>query len=291
MTALTKDGKFDQYGTPDEIYPHLLDFPVEAATSLFGGGMVATNAAGNAVPASSSAALKLWGRCEKQVLNTVAAGFGTAGALRVSVRAGVFEYTNGTGGDVIAQANVGQACYASDDNTVNLTDGGGTRPYAGVIINVRPSGKVAVYVGMPGAYAPESQEGSLQHLVIDVPLATIQAATSGTAFNVGAVLPANVRVMAADINVIQVVAGGSIATSAVAKVQNTGETAGSLAGGSGGANVFTGATLGPAPVTGSNPYPSRGGQQLQMTITTGAGALSGATTGHLAVDIFYVELA
>jgi len=89
---------------------------------------------------------------------------------------------------------------------VNLTDGGGTRPYAGVIQQVPTSGpylgQIAVLVGMPGAYAPSDQSGAVQRVTTDIPLGTITAQTSGTAFNVGGALPANARVLAAEINVI-----------------------------------------------------------------------------------------
>lgn len=160
MTALTQDRKTDQLNTPDSPMPTVLNFPVEAATTIFGGALVATNAAGNAVPASATSAQKLWGRCKRQVVNTTAAGFGAAGALQVTVDAGVFYFNNGAGGDAIAAANVGQYCYAADDNTVTLTDGGGTRPLAGVIFGVgeyglSPTGvgQIAVGVGFSSPYA------------------------------------------------------------------------------------------------------------------------------------------
>jgi hypothetical protein len=152
MTALTQDRKTDQFGTPDIVDPQLLSFPVAAATTIYGGAMVATDAAGNAVPASSSAALKIWGRCEKQVVNTVAAGFGAAGDLRVDVRQGVFFQKNGAGVDLIGAGDAGKLCYASDDNIVNLTDGSGLRPAAGKIFGLRLDGQVAVGLGMPSLY-------------------------------------------------------------------------------------------------------------------------------------------
>ena len=61
MTALAQDRITNQYGTPDSVEPLLLSFPVAAATTIYGGSLVATNAAGYAVPASASNALKIWG--------------------------------------------------------------------------------------------------------------------------------------------------------------------------------------------------------------------------------------
>jgi len=148
MTALLKDRKTDQFGTPDEVDPSLLDFPVAASAVIYGGAMVATNAAGDAVKVTASSALKVWGRCERQVDNTG----GAAGALRVSVRQGVFFFTNGAGANAIGAGDVGKLCYASDDNTVNLTDGAGLWPAAGKIFGLNASGQVAVGLGFTSLY-------------------------------------------------------------------------------------------------------------------------------------------
>ncbi len=147
MTALAQDRKTDRYQVEDSVWPLLLSFPIEAATNVYAGGMGATNAAGNMVPASASSALKLWGRIEQQVLNSG----GAAGAAQVPVRPGTYYFNSGAGADAIVQANVGSFCYASDDNTVNLTDLGGTRPLAGLIININPNGQIGVLVGVAGA--------------------------------------------------------------------------------------------------------------------------------------------
>lgn len=152
MTVLAKDRKTDQFGSPDEVEPRLIDFPVAAATSLYGGAIVATDASGNAVPGSASTALKIWGRCEQQQINTVAAGFGTAGDLTVTVRRGVFFLASGAGVDAIGDDDVGKLCYVIDDQTVGLTDGAGLRPAAGVVYNIRDDGQVGVGLGFTSLY-------------------------------------------------------------------------------------------------------------------------------------------
>jgi len=155
MTALAMDRLTDQLGTPEMVLPQLLSFPVEADTIIYGGALVAINASGNAVPASSSSALRCVGRCEKVADNRTAAhggpGPGTAGAIQVSVHAGVFYFNSGTGADLISIATL-QLCFASDDNTVNATDAGGTRPCVGPVLNVRLDGQVGVLVGFPSLY-------------------------------------------------------------------------------------------------------------------------------------------
>ena len=153
MTALALDRKTDQLGTAPEVYPPLLTYPVAAATIIYAGALVALNASGFAVPASASAALKCVGRAETKVDNSA----GAAGALAVDVHPGVFFFDQGSGADAIVRANLGSYCYASDDHTVNLTDAGGVRPLAGVILGLSAdygltSGQIAVGVGMATPY-------------------------------------------------------------------------------------------------------------------------------------------
>src|SRR5262249_50258134 len=100
MTALGADRKTDKLGTEDVVYPGLLRYPVEANTTIYGGALVAINAAGNAVPASSIGALKCLGRAERQIANQSTGGTvgpdgiasGAAGSIAVPVRQGVFYF-------------------------------------------------------------------------------------------------------------------------------------------------------------------------------------------------------
>ena len=98
-------------------------YPVEANTNVYLGGMVALNAAGNAVPASATTttanALKVVGRAE-YVTNGIPGqnainNPGAAGAISITARKGVFLYA--TDGSVGA-AQVGLVCFALDDNNV-----------------------------------------------------------------------------------------------------------------------------------------------------------------------------
>jgi len=140
MTAAIANRDTKEIGLLQEVAPIAL--PVAAATTIFAGTMVFTDAAGNAVPGNITTALRAWGRCEKQVVNTVAAGFGTAGALTVEAQPGVFPFVNG---DAITAADAGKPCYAIDDQTVVKTAGAG-RPYAGVIFGLT-NGEVRVGIG------------------------------------------------------------------------------------------------------------------------------------------------
>lgn len=155
MTAATVDRKAPQNGAPNQVLPSLVNLPVAATTTIYAGTMTASDAAGNAVPASASTALKLWGRAETQVANT-----GAAGAKRINVHPGVFAFNNsGAGVDLIAAANVGSPCFAVDDNVVSLTDGGGIRPFAGIIFPFDPNNTAQVQVGIGPGFAPSYPGG------------------------------------------------------------------------------------------------------------------------------------
>lgn len=160
MTAASKDVKTVAYGGEDSPLPTLYSFPVAANTIIYAGTMVATNASGYAVPASASAALRLWGRAERTVDNrTSNVPYGAAADLSVTVKPGVFFFA---AGGAVTIANRGSYVYAPDDNTVSILDGGGTYPVAGFVIDVGVSGtpeagKIAVAVGMA---RPEGLAGS-----------------------------------------------------------------------------------------------------------------------------------
>jgi len=129
-------------------------YPVEANTNIYLGGMVALNAAGNAVPASATTtvanAQRVVGRAEyvkngipgQNAINNP----GAAGAIAITARKGVFLYA--TDGSVGA-AQLGLNCFALDDNTVTALDrasGAGVQQYAaaGQVVAIDPSGQVWV---------------------------------------------------------------------------------------------------------------------------------------------------
>jgi hypothetical protein len=120
---------------------------VEAATSLYVGGMAALDVNGYAVPAQVLGAaplssLRILGVVTKVYaggdmpagvnannLTTASAQFppnlpnlGNAGAISVYTRRGIFGMDNdGT----LSVLNIGQLCFAADDHTVGLADGSG----------------------------------------------------------------------------------------------------------------------------------------------------------------------
>lgn len=94
-----------------------LEFPVKAATLVYGGSMVAVDGSGYAVPAANVAGHKLVGVALEQVDNRT----GADGAVFIRVRTtGVFEFDAVS----ISQANVGADMYVVDDQTFDEVDPG-----------------------------------------------------------------------------------------------------------------------------------------------------------------------
>ena len=180
--------------------------------------------------------------------------------------------------DPTVQANVASAGGvlgpATDTNLVTA---------AGIVTKMRQhgAGEIDCSLVMMAAFANTSYQATPQHLTIDIPLATIQTKTSGTAFNIGSVLPTNCKLLSAALNVLQTTTGGG-ATAVHATVQGGSDAAGSILGST---DTFT--ATGTFDTAGSDPYPNRSGQQLKMTLTETGGTLAGLTTGHLSVDIYY----
>lgn len=152
MTAATNDILTPQMGPIDQVLPNLFNAQVAAATSIYAGTMVMINSSGYGVPAAaatSGAPGKVVGCCQTQVLNTTAAGYGSAGALQVQYSVGAFLY-NLNADSTLTIANYGVALYASDDNTVSTNDAGGTRPLAGYFIGIPTTPGISGSVNMTG---------------------------------------------------------------------------------------------------------------------------------------------
>ena len=203
MTAQTADRKVPKLGDVNTVFPVLLAFPVEANTSIFEGALVAINAAGNAIPASQATPLeKIVGVCNRQALNLAIGGTtspeagiatGVAGSIKVTVLQGAWYFNANTDGGNFTLGTFGANVFASDDNTVSLSDGGGTRPYAGYVLDptalmlaVTTGGTVSgpgimVATANPYAANPELPSGSTSAFKARAVITSLAAYTgSGT---------------------------------------------------------------------------------------------------------------
>ena len=125
MVALTAD--FDS----PQVEGKFRSVPVAAGAKIYAGALVVMEA-GVAAPGSVAVGLVSLGRAQFQADNTG----GAAGAVSVKVQRGVFAWNSGSGADAITAANIGAPAYIIDDNTVGLTNGGGTRSLAGTIFDI-----------------------------------------------------------------------------------------------------------------------------------------------------------
>jgi hypothetical protein len=291
MTAATQDVKADKLGTEELPPPALLSLPVETNVIIYGGTPVFSNAAGNAVDATpANTPLFAWGRCERQINNlNTNTPFGAAGSQQVPIRPGAYYFaSDGT----VTVAMIGRSVFALDNQTVTINPVQSITattwlPFLGTVqppavgeagLFLPTNTRVPVYVGYPACV------GQVLHAAIPVgfaQIAALGASLTGT-ITLAAALPANARLVGADVNVLTAVSGGAIATATVS-ISGGADAVTSIMGAT---NIFTGAPAFGAAI-GTNPYPSRGGQALKFNFTTTTGNLNAATAGSLLFDIFY----
>lgn len=130
--ALTQDGLFVERALGWRC------FPVSAGAKIFNTAMVALNATGFLVKAGGAGTDKVVGCAYGSADNTT----GADGAIRLDVRSDTARpMKNSAGADLIALKDIGADCFAVDDETVSLTDGGaGARARAGKIHDVTAEG-------------------------------------------------------------------------------------------------------------------------------------------------------
>ena len=138
---------------------------VAGGALIHSGSIVALNGAGYAEPGSANSALRMVGRSDKTVDNTK----GSDGHLSVAVRRlGTFLWANAPGADRIGLSELGQDCFILDDQTVAKTDGGGSRPRAGVVGGIDPAGVWVELRGAAGGVASQADHlSAIQEYIRD----------------------------------------------------------------------------------------------------------------------------
>ncbi len=300
MTALGVNRDTPQIDTT--VIPETASIPVAANTIIYAGSMVFSDSAGRAVPGSALSTLIALGVATAQAPNrTTDPSGGAAGAISVNVKRGAFAFDMGGGGDTITIANRMQPCYASDDHTLNLTSNGGTRPWAGTILNVVGT-QVTVAVGLSigGADTDVAANTELLSRSLVLNAASFVAGqgtgadTNGTArrYSLGAALPAGAVVTAHLLRIVTAATGNTTLSAAVGVITPTDDfdtmvtaqdmmtTAGYYAG-----------TLGDAPDSSTlNGQAFYGGGQLTVTVTPDGGSkVSACTVGEFHVTVWYID--
>ena len=285
MSALTMSRPVDSYGTQPTVTTFLL--PVAAGVTIYPGALVVSNSSGFAQPATSALGLIAVGICIDQfpIVNSA----GGNGAAFVQVRCGTFGFASATGADAITAATpIGTPLFAVDDQTVALTDGGGTRSFAGRFagVNNNPQTAPGPYVTVNYYLAPTN---TVQAATVSLTLAQLQAAGAVTsqAFNMGGILPTGAQVL-----------GHSVASATGGNPGLDDATHATWNATIGGAaandvvttlNVSTGQTGFPKPGTsGTLGYTGapQGGLQLALTVSSTVN-LSTLTAGTLSASVLY----
>ncbi|WP_255564463.1 hypothetical protein [Mameliella sp. CS4] len=109
---------------------------VAASTVIYAGALVMRDASGNLVEGQTATGLVGAGRAEERVDNSA----GSAGDLTCDYRPGIYRFANSSAADEITKAEIGDVCYAVDDQTVAKTDGSGTRSPAGIVAGLDSNG-------------------------------------------------------------------------------------------------------------------------------------------------------
>lgn len=135
--ALTADVITVRYGTPgNSTQP--VNQGIKANATVYRGS-VATTRSGYLVAASSPQSTDIvWGLIDRAGPGTADTGPGitggtTDGAVTAEIQTGSFFLASGTGADALTQVNVGATVYLINETTVGATNGGGTRPVAGIM--------------------------------------------------------------------------------------------------------------------------------------------------------------
>lgn len=133
MTALTANRNTPQLMDPA---PAPRTGAVAAAQKIYAGAIVMRNASGYLVKGATATGLVGAGRAEGLVDNSA----GLAGAVTVEFAPGVFRFENSSAADEITAADIGNVCYAVDDQTVAKTHATNTRSPAGTVEDVDAMG-------------------------------------------------------------------------------------------------------------------------------------------------------
>lgn len=110
-----------------------LNLPAAAAKKFYAGAIAARDAAGNATPGATATDILGVGRVKDQVDNSS----GAAGALRVEIEKGIFQFAN-SATDPVLVSDIGNDCYIVDDFTVSHTDT--NQSVAGKVFDVDANG-------------------------------------------------------------------------------------------------------------------------------------------------------
>lgn len=258
----------------------LHEMPMAASTTIYQGGLVAINSSGYAVPASATTGLVHAGVATETKTNS-----GSAGAAYIKVRSGIFRLGN-KGGDLIDQADVGRSAYIEDDETVRATSSGTS--VAGRVIAVDSAG-VWVQCGLATA-AVDAADAVVEKRTVTVGHADLTDADTSQTVNIGAVLPANARILGVSVHTVTAFSGGSVSALAL-DIGTSGDVDAIVDGAALHSAAVDGqvATL-PSGIAPNKLFASAGAQLIATFVSTGDNLVN-LTAGACTIDVLYTVLA
>ncbi len=273
-------------------------YPIAANVQIFKGAMVALNSSGAAIPATTAAggAVQIVGKSSAHYDNRTGSALGgSAGAVDVEVEFGTFAWANSADANEVLSTTVpGAILYAADDQTVSLTSQSSTLIAAGIFTELR-DGKVYVWQGPHVATLAESSVladagMTVSKRTVTVGHADLTDADTSQTISVGAVLPANARIVGVDFRALTVFSGGTV--SALACDIGTSGDVDALVDG---ADLVTAAVDGgpasmPAGIRPNKTFVSAGAQLTATFVSTGDNLVN-LTAGSVIIDVLFVVLA
>jgi hypothetical protein len=152
--ALTGDIHYERWGVGDTTAPIVQ--PLGGSVTVYRGSIALLDSSGNVKNASSPASTDTcWGLIAGYGPGTTDMAPGVinsssvASAVSAMIYQGAFFLASGSGSDQLSQSSIGKTVYVINEYTVGLTTGGGTRPAAGVLVNISTESRAQA----PGNYA------------------------------------------------------------------------------------------------------------------------------------------
>lgn len=272
-------------------------YPIAANVKIYKGAMVAINSDGEAIPATvaASGAAVIVGKSSGTYNNLTGSELGgSANAVRVEVEYGVFAWANSLSADEIEAEDAGDVVYAVDDQTVALTSNSSARIVAGIVSEV-VGGKVYVWMGPHVARIATSAVLSdagitLQKRSLTVGHADLTDADTSQTLSIGAVLPANARIVGVSIHNATAFAGGTVSALAC-DIGTSGDVDAIVDGADLFGTVVDGqAATRPLGIAPNKLFASAGAQLIATIVSTGDNLVN-LTAGAATIDVLFSVLA
>lgn len=274
MTALARSKPFTE-ASGVLIVPQRL-FVVKSAVQVYQGGTVAQDPSDSALVKPAAAAKPFY-----RPIGVAYADLLGNGSASVYASTGLFERENSAAGDeVLATLPLGWPLYSVDDQTVSLTDGGGTRAFCGVFGGLSANSKPLVWIGVD----PYGLAGRVFKVPIVVGHADLTEADGSQTISIGPALPGPCRLAGFSIDTLATAFSGGTA-SAVTVAYGVGADVDAIMAAT---DIFTGATApkaGTAGVLGYQYAPLAKADQINVTIAADDDVLD-LTAGALVGSVY-----